>query len=250
MNNGRAAAPAALSKNRPPARLLAARLPGWRRTSPLASDRCTVFMERDISYLLSEGYSVREVLAAVLHAVRDNYLWKVAAGKKIGSKILFQGATAKNRALIAAFEQKLGKPITVSKYCHLTGAYGAALSLLDSGIAATRFRGTGLCRKEIPVTAEVCTLCNNHCKLRVVSIDGERVAFGREGSSYGSDSGKEVQLSLNRKLCALPGTVMASYISQRAVPWKSFLISFHQNHHHNMPDAKKGKRQGVEFFSN
>ncbi len=146
--------------------------------SPLASDRCTVFMERDINYLLSEGYSVREVLAAVLHAVRDNYLWKVAAGKKIGSKIMFQGATAKNRALVAAFEQKLGKPIKVSKYCHLTGAYGAALSLLESGITATRFRGTGLCRKEIPVTAEVCTLCNNHCKLRVVSIDGERVAFG------------------------------------------------------------------------
>ena len=146
--------------------------------SPLASDRCTVFMERDISYLLSEGYTVREALAAVLHAVRDNYLWKVAAGKKIGSKIMFQGATAKNRALVAAFEQKLGKPIMVSKFCHLTGAYGAALSLLESGIVATKFRGTGLCRKEIPVTAEVCTLCNNHCKLRVVSIDGERVAFG------------------------------------------------------------------------
>ena len=33
------------------------------RQAPLASDRCTVFMERDINQLLSKGYSVEEVLA-------------------------------------------------------------------------------------------------------------------------------------------------------------------------------------------
>ncbi|MEI7662161.1 MAG: BadF/BadG/BcrA/BcrD ATPase family protein, partial [Bacteroidota bacterium] len=32
-------------------------------SSPLASDRCTVFMERDINHLLNQGYTVSEILA-------------------------------------------------------------------------------------------------------------------------------------------------------------------------------------------
>ena len=46
--------------------------------APVSSDRCTVFMERDINYFFAEGYGKNEVLASVLHSVRDNYLTKVA----------------------------------------------------------------------------------------------------------------------------------------------------------------------------
>ena len=99
--------------------------------SPLSSDRCTVFMERDLNYLLSRGYSKAELLAATLHSVRDNYLAKVAHLNKIGDVICFQGATAKNAALVCAFEQKLDKPIFVSRYCHLTGAFGVCLFLKE-----------------------------------------------------------------------------------------------------------------------
>ncbi|HSG49997.1 MAG TPA: BadF/BadG/BcrA/BcrD ATPase family protein, partial [Longimicrobiales bacterium] len=45
--------------------------------SPLASQRCTVFMERDLNHYLSEGYERGQVLAAVLHSVRENYLKNV-----------------------------------------------------------------------------------------------------------------------------------------------------------------------------
>ncbi|MFH2114262.1 MAG: acyl-CoA dehydratase activase, partial [Spirochaetota bacterium] len=146
--------------------------------APRASDRCTVFMERDINHLLAAGCTVEEVLASALHAVRENYLRKVATGKAIGKVVFFQGATAKNRALVAAFEQKLGRPILVSPYCHLTGAYGAALTLLDQGIQHTSFRGLGLCHSAIPVRTEICSLCGNHCKLSVAQAGGAEVAFG------------------------------------------------------------------------
>lgn len=99
--------------------------------SPLTSDRCTVFMERDLNHLLNQGYSRPELLAAVLHSVRDNYLSKVAHLNKIGNVICFQGATAKNHALVMAFEQKLQQPIFVSKYCHLTGALGVCLLMQE-----------------------------------------------------------------------------------------------------------------------
>ncbi|MEN6446635.1 MAG: acyl-CoA dehydratase activase [Syntrophaceae bacterium] len=148
------------------------------RQSPMSSDRCTVFMERDMNYYLSRGYSSDEVLASALHSVRENYLTKVAIPTSIGDVICFQGATAKNRALVAAFEQKLGKPIHVSKYCHLTGALGVALMLADEHTSSSAFRGFGMFRSEIPVHSEVCTLCTNSCKLTVAQIGGEKLAYG------------------------------------------------------------------------
>lgn len=148
------------------------------RPAPLASDRCTVFMERDINQLLSLGYSVEEVLATVIHSVRENYLKKVASESHIGNHICFQGATAKNRALVAAFEQRLKKPIYVSSLCHLTGALGTALIVRDEHTGATRFRGLDLYKKSIPVRTETCELCLNRCTISLASINGENQAYG------------------------------------------------------------------------
>ena len=149
-----------------------------RSRSPMASDRCTVFMERDLNHYLSTGYAVDEVLTAVLHSVRENYLTKVACENRIGDVISFQGATAKNKALVAAFEKRLGKSIMVSRYCHLTGAIGAALMLSDQPPGATCFRGLGLYKQDIPLRHETCDLCANHCKLTVAEVEGTVAAYG------------------------------------------------------------------------
>ncbi len=148
------------------------------KRAPVSSDRCTVFMERDINHYLNEGYTVDEALSSVLHSIRENYLMKVAIESSIGNAICFQGATAKNKALIAAFEQRLQKPIHVSRYCHLTGALGVALMLLEQGVKAGRFKRLKLYQKQIPVKSEVCELCANHCKITVADVDGESVAYG------------------------------------------------------------------------
>jgi predicted CoA-substrate-specific enzyme activase len=154
------------------------------RCAPLSSDRCTVFMERDLNHYLSEDWDKDDVLASVLHSVRENYLLKVATESRIGDVVFFQGATAKNRALVAAFEQRLNKSILVSKYCHLTGALGTALTLRDEhGKTAgknsdTSFAGIDLWRRDIPVRSETCDLCTNHCKLSVAEVGGETVAYG------------------------------------------------------------------------
>ncbi len=147
-------------------------------SAPLTSDRCTVFMERDIKHLLSEGYKVDEVLAAALHSVRENYLKKVATEKHIGKNILFQGATARNKALVAAFEQRLQRPILVSKYCHLTGALGTALILLDEKRTTTTFTGIDLHQKSISLSNSVCEFCSNHCKISIAHVAGKKIAYG------------------------------------------------------------------------
>lgn len=146
--------------------------------APLASDRCTVFMERDINHYLGKNYQVNEILAAVLFSVRENYLLKVATEGNIGDRICFQGATAKNKALVAAFEQKLKKPVFVSRYCHLTGALGAAITAAEEIAGISAFKGLGIYRDNIPVRSETCDLCLNHCRIRVAMVKDEEIAYG------------------------------------------------------------------------
>jgi predicted CoA-substrate-specific enzyme activase len=152
--------------------------------APLTSDRCTVFMERDLNQLQSRGYATEELLAAALFSVCDNYLGKVAREASIGRHICFQGATAKNPALVAAFERRLGRTIKVSRYCHLTGAIGAALQARDELEASgdrgrpSGFRGFGLHLLDLGSRTERCGICANECRLRIVEVGGEELAFG------------------------------------------------------------------------
>ncbi len=131
-----------------------------------------------MNHLLSLGYTREELLAAALHSVRDNYLSKVAHVNKIGNRIAFQGATAKNYALVKAFEQKLQKPITVSKFCHLTGAFGVCLKMADADLAReSRFR-RDLHAEQVVVDEYVCEYCKNHCKIKSIDLDGETLGWG------------------------------------------------------------------------
>jgi predicted CoA-substrate-specific enzyme activase len=81
---------------------------------PRATDRCTVFMEQDVVRFIESGASREEALAAVMVAVAKNYLNKVVGNRYYSRKrIMFQGATARNKALVAAFEHLLGVEVVV-----------------------------------------------------------------------------------------------------------------------------------------
>ncbi|MCG8572618.1 MAG: acyl-CoA dehydratase activase-related protein, partial [Spirochaetes bacterium] len=144
-------------------------------TAPFTSDRCTVYMERDLNLLLSEGYSKEQIITSVLFSVRDNYLSKVVGKSPLGNKIYFQGATAKNKALVAVFENELNQPILVSRYCHLTGALGSALYLMEKNLSTTTFAGIDF---QFEMESEVCTLCSNQCDLQIYSINDKKIAWG------------------------------------------------------------------------
>ena len=151
-------------------------------SAPFTSDRCTVYMERDLSALLGEGWSREALAAAVLHSVRDNYLSKVVGKSPLGDTIVFQGATARNKALVSAFEQHLGKTVHVSPYCHLTGALGAALHCRDEKLTASHFIWE---TEPIALETEECRLCANRCALTVTQRHGVRTGWGMKcGREY------------------------------------------------------------------
>lgn len=238
-------------------------------SAPMASDRCTVFMERDLNHFINNNFQTNEILAAVLHSVRENYLTKVAIEKNIGNKIFFQGATAKNRALVAAFEQKLGKAIMVSRYCHLTGALGVALELAEQRELISTFRGIELYKKEIPIKTEACEYCNNHCKIKVAEVDGEMEAYGflcgrdYESKSYVAENKSafdlvktysntfHVEPSDMQKNKLTIGIPSGLYLFEHLYLWQTFfdILGFNTITSQSYKEAvKEGKRHsGAEF---
>ena len=66
-------------------------------------ERCTVFMERDVTGLMLKGAEVGDLAAGLAYSVALNYLNRVVRGRKIGKMIFFQGGTAYNDAVAAAF---------------------------------------------------------------------------------------------------------------------------------------------------
>jgi len=155
------------------------------RTPPPTSDRCTVFMEKDIDLLVAAGVSKEDIAAAVLISVRDNYLNKVVGNVPMGNKIYFQGATARNRSLVAAFEMRLGQQIYVSPYCHITGALGCALHIREKNLAKSAFCGLSFCEKKTEIRKEECPLCVNKCALSIIATENDKVAWGMKcGRDY------------------------------------------------------------------
>lgn len=146
--------------------------------APITSERCTVYMERDINRLIRQGWSSADIAAAVIYSVRDNYLNKVVAGATIGEHVVFQGATARNRALVAAFEQYLQKPIKVFPYAHLTGALGVCLLLKESNACGSLFRWQEFLATPIQLQTESCHLCQNNCRLTVVETPTAKAGYG------------------------------------------------------------------------
>ena len=148
-------------------------------------ERCTVFMERDVTGLLLKGAEVGDLAAGLAYSVALNYLNRVVRGRKIGDVIFFQGGTAYNDAVAAAFSQVLGKRIVVPPHNGVIGAIGMALIARDRMKGAdrpSRFRGYDLYRVQFTARDFVCRACSNYCDMKEFTIEGERTYWGDQCS--------------------------------------------------------------------
>ena len=148
-------------------------------------ERCTVFMGRDVSNLLLKGAPVADLCAGLAYSVALNYLNRVVRGRKIGDVIYFQGGTAFNDAVAAAFSIILRKPIVVPPHNGVIGAIGMALIARDRMLASrenSRFRGFNLHQVKWTSRDFVCRACSNYCDMKVFVIDGEKSYWGDQCS--------------------------------------------------------------------
>jgi predicted CoA-substrate-specific enzyme activase len=144
-------------------------------------ERCTVFMERDVTGWLHKGETVPDLVAGLAYSIALNYLNRVVRGRKIGKVVYFQGGTAYNDAVTAAFASVLGQKITVPPYNGVMGAIGMALIARqwhEATAGATRFRGYDLGQLEITSRDFVCKACSNICDMKEFVIDGQKSYWG------------------------------------------------------------------------
>jgi predicted CoA-substrate-specific enzyme activase len=151
-------------------------------TSPARlGERCTVFMERDVTALLLKGADVGDLCAGLAYSVALNYLNRVVRGRKIGDVIFFQGGTAYNDSVAAAFSQILSKRIIVPPHNGVVGAIGMALIARDRMRGTgrpSRFRGYSLRRVNFATREFVCRACSNYCDMNEFTIEGQRTYWG------------------------------------------------------------------------
>ena len=148
-------------------------------------ERCTVFMARDVSSLLLKGAAVSDLCAGLAYSVALNYLNRVVRGRNIGDVIYFQGGTAYNDAVAAAFSVILKKKIVVPPHNGVIGAIGMALIARDRMLAGRReskFRGFDLNRVRRTSRDFVCRACSNYCEMKEFVIDGEKTYWGDQCS--------------------------------------------------------------------
>ncbi len=144
-------------------------------------ERCTVFMERDVTSWLHKGETVPNLVAGLAYSIALNYLNRVVRGRKIGNVIYFQGGTAYNDAVTAAFASVLGKKITVPPYNGVMGAIGMALVARQWHLATggkSMFRGYDLSRLSMSSRDFVCKACSNYCDIKEFTIEGHKSYWG------------------------------------------------------------------------
>ncbi len=141
-------------------------------------ERCTVFMENSLMVNLQRGASKEDLLAGLAYSIVENYINRVVAGRPIGQRIFFQGGTAFNKAVVAAFEKYLGKPVIVPPNHDVTGAIGMALIARDyvksKGIERSSFKGFDLVNRRYTLSSFECKGCENLCEINRVKIEGEK----------------------------------------------------------------------------
>lgn len=142
-------------------------------------ERCTVFMESDLVHYQQLGCRKDDLVAGLSYSIVENYLNRVVEHRKIGDFIFYQGATAQNLGIVAAFEKTVGKPVRVPPHCDVTGAIGAALlAMKERTWETTRFKGFDVSESQYTIRSFECPKCPNRCEIRKVSIEGgERPLF-------------------------------------------------------------------------
>ncbi len=156
----------------------------------MLGSRCTVFMNSSIVTEQRAGKNPADIMAGLCRSIIENVFTKVIRLSnldKLGSKIMVQGGTFLNDAVLRAFEEHVGREVMRAPYPGLMGALGAA-TLTREHMEAQRSASGELPKSSfigldaldaLSYTQEsnlTCPFCANHC-------NRTRISFSN-GSSY------------------------------------------------------------------
>ncbi len=140
--------------------------------------RCTVFMNSSVKQAQKEGATVEAISAGLSISIVKNAVYKVIRAVNaddLGQHIVVQGGTFLNDAVLRGFEREIERDVTRPTIAGLMGAYGAALSALDTKAdTSTLLDVDALARFTHKAKPTMCMGCTNHCSMTVNTFDGGR----------------------------------------------------------------------------
>ena len=160
--------------------------------------RCTVFMNSNVKQAQKEGAEVADISAGLAYSVIKNALFKVIKitdAKDFGNKVVVQGGTFYNDAVLRSFEKISGCDAVRPDIAGIMGAFGAAL------IARERFKGQKttmlsiekINSMEYSTSLARCKGCTNNCLLTINKFSGGRqfISGNRCEKGIGKQKNKE-----------------------------------------------------------
>lgn len=138
--------------------------------------RCTVFMNSSIVTEQRNGKKPEDIMAGLCRSIIENVFTKVIRISNLdslGDRIMVQGGTFRNDAVLRAFEQYTGRRIVRAPYPGMMGAIGAAILTKEAMADGKKKRSfIGLdAMDSFSYTQEAnmpCPFCTNHCKRTIV----------------------------------------------------------------------------------
>ncbi len=146
--------------------------------------RCTVFMNSRVKQAQKEGAQVGDISAGLSYSVIKNALLKVIKirdPREMGEKIIVQGGTFLNDAVLRSFELISEREAVRPNIAGLMGAFGAALIAKErySGAQSTLITKDNIGEFDYNTELQRCKLCNNNCLLTINQFsDGSRFVSG------------------------------------------------------------------------
>ncbi|MGI6450837.1 MAG: acyl-CoA dehydratase activase-related protein [Desulfitobacteriia bacterium] len=147
--------------------------------------RCTVFMNSKIKQVQKEGADIGSIAAGIAYSVVKNALYKVIRlhnASEVGEKVVVQGGTFKNDAVLRSFELITGREVIRPNIAGIMGAFGAALIARERyqpGTQTTLLKESELEDFQTVISTRYCGLCGNNCLLTVNKFsDGREFLTG------------------------------------------------------------------------
>lgn len=141
--------------------------------------RCTVFMNSKVKQAQKEGISVGDISAGLCYSVIKNAIYKVIKIKddqQLGDKIIVQGGTFLNNAILRSFEKITGKEVVRPDIAGLMGAFGAAIiakESYDKDTISALISLTQLKNFIYETKITRCKNCTNNCLLTINVFNGK-----------------------------------------------------------------------------
>lgn len=133
--------------------------------------RCTVFMNSSVKQAQREGAMIEDISAGLSRSVVKNALYKVIRVRSfedLGERIVCQGGTFLNDAVLRSFEMEIGHDVIRPSIAGLMGAFGAALYAKEKGGEHGLISKEELDNFSYSSVHSICQGCTGHCNLTIL----------------------------------------------------------------------------------